>query len=117
MAEGQGEIFHGRQIAAARALANMSIEDLKKAAGVTKRTVHRIETSGEVRVSVGRRHGYVSKDIWDRLIRALRDAGVELISEGDAHGAGARWTRRHDPLQQEKPREPDLSGEPSTSVE
>jgi transcriptional regulator with XRE-family HTH domain len=38
-------MFHGRQIAATRALANISTKELANAAGVTARTVGRLEST------------------------------------------------------------------------
>lgn len=95
--------FDGRQLTAARALAEMTVADLAEKAEVTPRTVHRIEIGGPFSVSPSRRHGYVSADVWDRIVAALRNAGVELLSEDGAHGSGARWMKprseRPDPPQ------------------
>ncbi|WP_366512396.1 helix-turn-helix domain-containing protein [Hyphomicrobium sp.] len=85
--------FDGRQLTAARALAEMTVADLAEKANVTPRTVHRIEIGGTVSVSPGRRHGHVSADVWDRIVAAVREAGVELLSEDSTHGSGVRWAR------------------------
>jgi hypothetical protein len=53
--------FHGRQIAAARALANVSIVELACEAGVTARTVTRLETIDTIGISPKLRHGHVSR--------------------------------------------------------
>lgn len=85
--------FDGRQITAARALASLTVADLAEKAGVTPRTVHRIEIGGPFSVSPSRRHGHVSADVWDRIVAALLEAGVELFSEEVARGSGVRWAR------------------------
>lgn len=85
--------FDGRQLTAARALAGMTVADLAAKADVTPRTVHRIEIGGPFSVSPSRRHGYVSADVWDRIVGALREAGVELLPQDSAHGSGVRWAR------------------------
>lgn len=82
--------FDGRQLTAARALAEMTVADLAERADVTPRTVHRIEIGGPFSVSPSRRHGHVSADVWDRIVAVLSIAGVELLPEG-ANGSGARW--------------------------
>lgn len=82
--------FDGRQITAARALAELTVAALADTAGVTARTINRIEISGLVRVAPKKRHGHVSQDVWDKIIGALARHGVELVPES-AHGAGARW--------------------------
>jgi transcriptional regulator with XRE-family HTH domain len=67
--------FDGRQLTAARALAEMTVADLAEKANVTPRTVHRIEIGGTV------------------IVAAVREAGVELLSEDSTHGSGVRWAR------------------------
>jgi len=92
-------VFDGRQIAAARALANLSVQELASAAGVTQRTIGRLEVDTAISVSPKRRHGFVAKSTFDKIVDALRHYGVELTAEGDDHGSGARWilprTDRH----------------------
>jgi hypothetical protein len=83
-------VFHGRQIAAARALANVSTKDLAAAAGVTARTIGRLEVDGAISVSPKRRHGHVAKATLDKITDALRRHGVELVPEGADYGAGVR---------------------------
>lgn len=85
--------FDGRQLTAARSLADLTVADLAKRAGVTPRTVHRIEIGGQFSVSPSRRHGHVSAEVWDRIVTALRKTGVELLPEDREHGSGARWVQ------------------------
>jgi predicted transcriptional regulator len=84
-------VFDGRQLTAARALADLSLDQLADLASVTRRTVHRLETGGAIHVAPRRRHGHVSQDVWGKLIDALAHTGVELVPENGEHGAGARW--------------------------
>jgi transcriptional regulator with XRE-family HTH domain len=83
--------FDGRQITAARALAELTIAELAEAAGVAVRTVHRLEIGGELHVAKKRRHGHVSAEVWAKIVAALKCHGVELLPETDEHGAGVRW--------------------------
>jgi hypothetical protein len=83
--------FDGRQLTAARALAELTVIELAAAAGVTPRTTHRLEIGGVIDVADKRRHGHVSKDVWDRIVGALEQYGVELVPESGDQGAGARW--------------------------
>jgi hypothetical protein len=83
--------FHGRQIAAARALANINTMELAAAAGVTARTIGRLEVDGPIDISPKRRHGHVSRATFDKIKDALARHGVELLTECDNHGAGVRW--------------------------
>lgn len=96
--------FDGRQLTAARALADMTVAELAEKAEVTPRTVHRLEIGGPFTVSPSRRHGFVSADVWRRVVSALMAAGVELTPEDDACGSGARWVcarrERHKPAGQ-----------------
>jgi hypothetical protein len=85
------ETFDGRQLTAARALAHLTVAELAEAASVTIRTVHRLEVGGTVQVAERRRHGHVSRAIWDKIVAALAHHGVELVPETTRHGAGARW--------------------------
>jgi DNA-binding XRE family transcriptional regulator len=66
--------FHGRQIAAARALANVSAVELARDAGVTARTIGLLEVDAPT----------------DKIRGALARLGVELLPEGEDHGAGVR---------------------------
>ncbi len=84
--------FDGRQLTAARALAGLTVIDLAKAAGVAARTIHRLEVGGTVQVAEKLRHGHVSRDVWDKIVDALAQRGVELVPEDAGRGAGARWT-------------------------
>jgi len=84
-------ILDGRLIAAGRALANVSVIELAKVAAVTPRTISRLEVDAAVLISPKRRHGHIAKLTLDRVIGALRQRGVELLPEGDGHGAGVRW--------------------------
>ena len=86
-------VFHGRQIAAARALANVSARDLAAASGVTARTVGRLEDDGTIVISPRLRHGHVSRATFDKIKDALARYGVELLAEGEDHGGGVRWIR------------------------
>jgi transcriptional regulator with XRE-family HTH domain len=83
--------FDGRQVTAARALADLTIIELAEAAGVTKRTVQRLEIGGELHIAKKLRHGHVSGEVWAKIVTALKRHGVELLPETDEHGAGVRW--------------------------
>ena len=89
-------VIHGRQIAAARALANVSARDLAAASGVTARTVGRLEDDGTIVISPRLRHGHVTRATFDKIVDALARLGVELVPEGEDHGAGVRWTLPRD---------------------
>jgi hypothetical protein len=84
--------YDGRQQTAARALAELTVAELAAAAGVTPRTIHRLEIGGVIHVADKRRHGHVSRDVWDSIVEALDKQGVELVPETGDRGAGARWT-------------------------
>lgn len=90
------DVFDGRQLTAARALAELTVAELAAAAGVTPRTVHRLEIGGEIHVADKRRHGHVSRDVWDRIVSALEWRGVEMLPEGENRGAGAGWKMPRD---------------------
>lgn len=85
-------IVDGRQIAAARALVNVSVKELAADAAVTERTVGRLEVDAAIHISPKRRHGHVAADTFGKIVVALRQRGVELLPESDDHGAGVRWT-------------------------
>jgi DNA-binding XRE family transcriptional regulator len=94
MAQSNGEtmyILEGRQLTAARALAELTVAELADAADVTSRTIHRIEIGEIVYIAPKRRHGHVSQEVFGKIKDALAHRGVELVPESDAHGAGARW--------------------------
>jgi hypothetical protein len=88
--------FDGRQLASARALANISTKELAAAAGVTARTVGRLEVDGTIVISPRLRHGHVTRATFDKIVDALARLGVELVPEGEDHGAGVRWTLPRD---------------------
>jgi hypothetical protein len=85
--------FDGRQLTAARALAELTVAELAKAAGVTSRTINRLEVGGVIQVAPKKRHGHVSQNVWDKITNALAQHGVELAPESETHGAGARWSQ------------------------
>jgi transcriptional regulator with XRE-family HTH domain len=70
----------GRQLAAARALAGLTREELADAAGIASGTIKRLEGSGEVQAQ--------ARTI-DALEKALEDHGVELLG-GDQPGVRMR---------------------------
>jgi helix-turn-helix protein len=84
--------FDGRQLTAARALAELTVTQLASAAGVTRRTVHRLEIGGTVHVADKLRHGQVSRDVWNKIVEALAGHGIVLVPENGDRGAGVRWT-------------------------
>ena len=73
------------QLRAARALLRMDQRALAEAAGLSLPTIQRMEASeGNVRGNV---------DSLVKLIRALDDAGIELIPEGAISQGGGRGVR------------------------
>jgi transcriptional regulator with XRE-family HTH domain len=73
------------QLRAARALLRMDQRTLAEAAGLSLPTIQRMEASeGNVRGNV---------DSLVKLIRALEDAGIELIQEGAISQGGGRGVR------------------------
>ncbi|HEX6113353.1 MAG TPA: helix-turn-helix transcriptional regulator [Geminicoccaceae bacterium] len=73
------------QLRAARALLRMDQRALAEAAGLSLPTIQRMEASaGNVRGNV---------DSLVKLIRALDDAGIELIQEGATSQGGGRGVR------------------------
>jgi hypothetical protein len=88
------DAFDGRQITAARALAGLTIVELADSAGVTPRTVHRLETSGTLSIAERKRHGFVSREVWERIVDVLARNGVELTPETMRAGSGVRWVHR-----------------------
>jgi len=85
------EIWDGRQLTAARAMAGLTVRELAEQASTTKRVISDLESGGSVKVSPERRHGHVSADLWARIVNALQEEGVELLPERGGRGAGARW--------------------------
>ena len=85
-------IFDGRQLTAARALAELSIVVLARAAGTTPRAVQYLESNGRVRIPA-RRRGRVTNKVWLGIVAALTEYGVELLPEGSRHGSGVRWIK------------------------
>jgi DNA-binding XRE family transcriptional regulator len=88
--------FDGKQLTAARALANLTVIGLARAADVTPRTIHRIETGGVFHVAPKKRHGHVSEEVWGKITAALAERGVELVPESEEHGSGVRWIQSRD---------------------
>ena len=85
--------YHGRQLAAARALAGIGVRELAEAAGTTTRTVSALENGGAVHLSPRKRHGHTSAELWQRIVDALSRHGVELLAGDDEHGGGVRWIK------------------------
>jgi len=83
--------WHGRQITAARALAGLTIRELADAAGVTERTVRRIESAETITVAERLTHGAISLTTWEKIVAAIQEQGVELVAAAHKHGAGVRW--------------------------
>ena len=89
----EGEVWDGRLIAAGRALCGLSSRDLAREAGVSSRTVVRIEGDTEVHVSPRQRHGCVSAETWAKIVGVLNSHGIELIAASGGAGPGVRWRR------------------------
>ncbi|MGO4683365.1 helix-turn-helix transcriptional regulator [Hyphomicrobium sp. 2TAF46] len=85
--------WHGKQITAARALAGLTIIELANAAGVTERTIRRIEAAETITVSERMTHGAISLTTWEKVVGGLLDHGVELLHAAGSHGGGVRWVR------------------------
>jgi hypothetical protein len=68
-------------------LTNVTIRDRIESLEVDRARFHQRRRAA----SKKRRHGHVSREIWDRIASALRRHGVELLPETDDHGAGVRW--------------------------
>lgn len=88
------ETFRGRQLAAARALAGLSVRELAALANVDKDTITSLETRELIEITAKRRHGYVARATWVKITGALTVRGVELFHESAEHGAGVRYIRR-----------------------
>lgn len=67
--------------------------ELAEAADVTGRTIHRLEIGGATHIAAKKRHGHVSRAIWNKIVEALASRGVELVPEDEDHGSGARWIK------------------------
>jgi hypothetical protein len=86
----EGTVWDGRVIAAGRALCSLSSKELARLAGVSSKTVVKIEADPEVFVSPRQRHGCVSEATWVKLVGVLADHGIEVLSGKDGRGFGAR---------------------------
>jgi len=85
--------FEGRQLTAARALAELSITELANEANVTRRTLHRLETEGRIEVSTRKKKGFVTERTVQRIFCTLHKHGVTLIAADRDGGRGVRWLR------------------------
>ena len=85
--------IEGRLLAAARTLAGLTVIELAATAGVTTRTIGRIERTVVNAVAPKLRHGHIAADTLRRITDALARHGVEIVPAGEGHGAGARWAR------------------------
>jgi hypothetical protein len=85
------KVLDGRQLSAARALAELTVIELAKAAGVTTRTINRLEIGGVTQIAPKKRHGHVSHYVWNKVVEALASRGVKFVPEDDDHGSGVRW--------------------------
>ncbi len=85
--------WHGRQVAAARALAGLTITELAAAASVTDRTIRRIEAAETIMIAERLTHGAFSLATWEKVVTALVDNGVELVPPSGTRGPGVRWVR------------------------
>jgi hypothetical protein len=74
------------------ALAGLGIRELTAAADIAPRTLHRLETGGMIYIAEKKRYGHIRREVWERIVTALRNAGVKLLPEGASFGSGARWT-------------------------
>ena len=74
--------FEPAQCRAARGLLNWNQEDLAREAGVSRSTVREFEAG----------HHELHRSTQILLVRALEDAGVQLIDAGD-EGCGVRLAR------------------------
>lgn len=72
----------GRLVAAARALAGISLEDFSQAAGLPVRTMSLIEANGSAWLN--------SDDDAAAVLRACGQFGIVLLDERDGMGAGVR---------------------------
>lgn len=72
----------GRQIAAARALAGVSVPDFAAAARLSVETLHELEAAGSAFVA--------SDETREAIEGAFRHFGIVAIDEADGMGAGVR---------------------------
>lgn len=82
------EVWDGRLIAAARALIGMTSRELAKAAGVSTKTIVRIEGDDHVMISPTHRHGCTSRETWTKVLAAIEEKGVELVPAKSGKGPG-----------------------------
>jgi hypothetical protein len=68
-------------------LTNVTIRDRIESLEVDRARFHQRRRAA----SEKRRHGHVSREIWDRIVAALKRHGVELLPKTDEHGAGVQW--------------------------
>jgi hypothetical protein len=54
-------------------------------------TINRLEVGGAIYVATKKRHGHVELTLWNRIIDALTQHGIELLPNGDRRGSGVRW--------------------------
>jgi hypothetical protein len=78
-------VITGSQIRAARALLNWQSEGLSKKAGITRQTLHRLESFDDIPPS--RTQSLVE------LQRVFEEAGIEFIDAEDNKGPGVRLAR------------------------
>ena len=92
------------QLRAARALLNIDQRQMAELADLSVPTIQRMEASdGVVRGNV---------DSLMKLVSALEDAGIELISPGAPSSAGGRGVR----LREQHVAKPKTEGEPATEA-
>jgi hypothetical protein len=72
-------------------VAGLTVADLAKAADTTTRTISRLEVGGPIYVAAKKRHGHVEVTLWNRIVEALAEHGVELLPEENRHGSGVCW--------------------------
>lgn len=85
------EVWDGRLIAAARALIGMTSRELAARAGVSSKTVVRLEGDDHVQVSPTHRHGCTSRETWLKIVGVLETEGVELFQrDTSSKGPGVR---------------------------
>ena len=89
------ETFLGRQLAAARTLAGLTVRELAGLSTVNKATIAELEGRELIEITAKRRHGYVARATWEKITGALTASGVEVFHETEGHGAGVRYIRRN----------------------
>lgn len=75
-------------------MAGLTIAELAAAAGVTERTIRRIEAAETITIAERLTHGAISLATWEKVVSALLDHRVELIPPRGESGAGVRWVGR-----------------------